>query len=45
MYFGSSSTDIFGGNLGYFDENSTLFCLTCNVAMPKKLKLNFNFMF
>lgn len=45
MYFGSSSTDIFGGILGYFDEKSTLFYVSPNIAMPKKLKLNFNFMF
>lgn len=45
IYLSSSSTGIFGGNLEYFDENSTLFYVSPNIAMPKKLKLNFNFMF
>lgn len=45
IYLSSSSTGIFGGNLEYFDENSTLFYVSPNLAMPKKLKLNFNFMF
>lgn len=44
IYLSSSSTGIFWGNLEYFDENSTLFYVSPNKAMPKKLKLNFNFM-